>query len=168
MTGGATAPRQARESDLPGIREVIRTAYARYSDRMDRPPAPVLADYHAAVQAGRVWVLGEPVAGVLVLDDVRDGAGDGLLVENVAVRPAAQGAGLGRALMEFAERQARARGLRRLVLYTNEVMVENLAFYAKLGYRETARRTEDGYRRVFMEKRLPDRPGQASESSLPG
>jgi hypothetical protein len=35
-------------------------------------------------------------------------------------------------------------------------MVENLAIYARLGYRETARRAEDGYRRVFMEKLLPD------------
>jgi GNAT superfamily N-acetyltransferase len=159
VTGGGTEPRQATAADLPAIREVISTAYSRYSDRMDRPPAPVLANYYAAVQAGQVWVLGEPVAGVLVLDDDHDGAGDGLLVENVAVRPAAQGAGLGRALMEFAERQARARGRRRLALYTNEVMVENLAIYARLGYRETARRTEDGYRRVFMEKLLPDGPG---------
>jgi ribosomal protein S18 acetylase RimI-like enzyme len=156
VSGVGAEPRQATASDLPAICEVIRTAYARYSDRMDRPPAPVLADYNAAVQAGQVWVLGEPVAGVLVLDDDHDG----LLVENVAVRPTAQGVGLGRALMEFAERHARARGLRRLALYTNEVMVENLAFYAKLGCRETARRTDDGYRRVFMEKLLPDQPDQ--------
>jgi hypothetical protein len=40
-------------------------------------------------------------------------------------------------------------------LYTNEVMTENQAIYAHLGYRETARRTEDGYHRVFMEKELP-------------
>jgi hypothetical protein len=34
-------------------------------------------------------------------------------------------------------------------------MVENIAFYTRLGYCETARRTDDGFRRVFMEKQLP-------------
>jgi hypothetical protein len=33
-------------------------------------------------------------------------------------------------------------------------MTENVALYTRLGYTETDRRTEDGHRRVFMEKRL--------------
>lgn len=117
---------------------------------MDRPPAPVLTDYRGAIAAGRVWVAGEPVTGVLVLVPEEDA----MLVENIAVSPAAQGFGLGRRLMEFAERQALASGLRRITLYTNEVMTENLAIYARLGYRETARHSQDGYSRVFMEKDL--------------
>ena len=97
-------------------------------------------------------MLGEPVIGVIVLMSEEDS----LLVENVAVSPAAQGNGYGRRLMEFAEQQARSRGLSRLTLYTNEIMTENLVIYSRLGYRETARRTEGGYRRVYMEKRLSD------------
>ena len=119
---------------------------------MDRPPAPVLNNYRAATAAGQVWVLGEPVIGVIVLMSEEDG----LLVENVGVNPANQGTGHGRRLMEFAEQRAQSLGLSRLILYTNEVMTENLAVYARLGYRETARRTEDGYRRVYMEKQLSD------------
>ena len=57
--------------------------------------------------------------------------------------------------MYFAEQRARQSRLPRLALYTNEVMTENLALYTRLGYRETARRSEDGYQRVFMEKALP-------------
>ena len=149
-------PRQATASDLPAIRQVVRAAYARYQDRMDRPPAPVRNDYRAEAGAGQIWVVGQPVVGVIVLigQDGQDDRGGGLLVENVAVSPAAQGSGVGRRLMDFAEQRARALGLRRLSLYTNEVMTENLAIYARLGYRETGRRTEDGYRRVFMAKLL--------------
>jgi hypothetical protein len=33
-------------------------------------------------------------------------------------------------------------------------MTENLAIYTHLGYAETGRRAEDGYRRIFMEKNL--------------
>jgi GNAT superfamily N-acetyltransferase len=147
---GGLDPRPATAADLLVVRKVVRAAYAPYLDRMDQPPAPMLHDYRAEAAAGQIWVLGEPVVGVIVLIGQRDG----LLVENVAVSPGAQGTGVGRRLMEFAEEQAIALGLRRLHLYTNEVMVENLAIYARLGYIETARRTEDGYRRVFMEKLL--------------
>ncbi len=65
----AANPRQATEADLPAISGVITAAYARYLSRMDRPPAPVLTDYRAAIAAGQVWVLGEPMVGVIVLID---------------------------------------------------------------------------------------------------
>lgn len=56
--------------------------------------------------------------------------------------------------MDFAEHQARRLRAARLVLYTNEVMTENQAIYARLGYREVERKTVDGYPRVYMEKPL--------------
>ena len=143
-------PRPATAADLPAIREVAGAAFARYLSRMDRPPAPMLADYGAAVDAGRLWVTGRPVAGLIELTE----AGDALHVGNVAVRPGSQGTGLGRLLMDFAERRAILLGLTRLGLYTNEVTTENQAIYTHLGYREVGRHTEDGYRRVYMEKFL--------------
>src|SRR6185437_4530317 len=64
--------RLATEADMPAIRGLIVAAYAGYQDRMDRPPGPVLTDYTDAVAAGRVWVLGDPLAAVLVLDPLQD------------------------------------------------------------------------------------------------
>ena len=141
-------PRPATAADLPAIREVVAAAYARYLSRMDRPPAPMRADYGAAVRAGQVWVTGQPVTGLIELAV----ADDSLHVGNVAVHPGSQG--LGRQLMDFAERRAILLGLTRLSLYTNEVMTENQAIYTHLGYREVDRHAEDGYRRVYMEKLL--------------
>ena len=83
------------------------------------------------------------------------GEPDSLLIENVAVNPDAQGTGLGRQLMEFAEQEAARRRLTRVRLYTHEVMTESQAVYARLGYREDQRTTEDAYRRIFMSKDLP-------------
>ena len=57
--------------------------------------------------------------------------------------------------MQFAEQQAADRDITRLTLYTHEMMTESQAIYAHLGYREVERRTEDGYRRIYMEKVLP-------------
>jgi N-acetylglutamate synthase-like GNAT family acetyltransferase len=119
----AQAIRRATEADLPAVKEIITAAYSVYLTRMDRPPAPMLRDYSPAVRNGTVWVAGTPVAGLISLIP----ADDRLLIENVAVRPAAQGTGLGRALMDFAEQRARQLRLPRLALYTNEVMTENQA-----------------------------------------
>jgi ribosomal protein S18 acetylase RimI-like enzyme len=143
--------RQASEADLPSIQHVIAAAYDKYLTRMDKPPAPLLRDYREAVEAGAVWVTGSPVTGLISLTQTDDV----ILIENVAVHPDLQGNGLGRRLMEFAEEHARKHGIRRLALYTNEVMTENQAIYARLGYRVIDRRAEDGYRRIYMEKILP-------------
>ena len=151
-TPGQPGLRRATADDLPAIRAVIDAAYARYLTRMDKPPAPMLRDYGPSVQAGTTWVTGSPIIAVLTLYP-RD---DHLYVENIAVDPSAQGRGLGRALMEFAEREAARRKLSRMALVTHEVMTENQAIYARLGYVEIERRSEDGYRRIYMEKPLTD------------
>jgi hypothetical protein len=59
--------------------------------------------------------------------------------------------------MAFAEARAHALGLGVLRLYTNAAMSENLRFYPALGYRETGRRRQEGFDRVFFEKRLAQR-----------
>jgi len=143
--------RQATAADLDSIHDVITAAYRKYLSRMDRPPAPMLRDYSAAIGAGVVWVAGDPVTGLISLTPLDDV----LLIENIAVHPAEQGTGLGRRLMEFAEQQARRRRIGRLALYTNEAMTESQAIYAHLGYQETSRRTENGYRRIYLEKTIP-------------
>ena len=70
------------------------------------------------------------------------------------MRPAHQGRGHGRAFLEHAAQLAREAGHDRLRLYTNEAMVENLALYPYLGWTETGRVREEGFRRVYFEKRV--------------
>jgi GNAT superfamily N-acetyltransferase len=111
----------------------------------------MLDDHARRIADGQAWVLeeGDRLAGVLVLEDAPGGA---LLLDNVAVAPSAQGKGHGRALVAFAEEEARRRGHGEVRLYTNVLMVENLALYGRLGFRETGRVSEKGYERVYMAK----------------
>jgi GNAT superfamily N-acetyltransferase len=51
-----------------------------------------------------------------------------LLLDNVAVLPAAQGRGIGARLLALADEQARSLGLGEIRLYTNEAITENLAY----------------------------------------
>jgi N-acetylglutamate synthase-like GNAT family acetyltransferase len=141
--------RRARAADLSAVREIVAAAYGVYVERIGRRPAPMDDDYDERLRDGRLYVADDgSVAGLIVLVP----ASDHLLVENVAVHPARQGEGIGRALLTYAEEYARELGLPELQLYTNAAMTENLAFYARLGYREVDRRTEEGFQRVFFSK----------------
>ena len=145
-------PRPAAASDAAGISECVRAAYSHYIERIGTAPGPMLDDYAQVVRDHRAWVIddGGRVVGVLVLMDKEDG----LLLDNVAVLPERQGEGIGRRLIEHAESEARRLGHRHLDLYTHERMTENIAMYGRIGYEEVERRTERGFPRVYMRKRL--------------
>lgn len=142
--------RAATAWDVAALHAVAEAAYQGYVARIGRPPAPMTADYAAAVARGTAWVAtrDDTVVGLLVLLPRLDH----LLLENVAVLPAEQGRGTGSRLLAFAEEQARQLGLPEIRLYTNEAMTENLAYYPRRGYTETHRARDEGFSRVFFRK----------------
>jgi N-acetylglutamate synthase-like GNAT family acetyltransferase len=141
-----TSIRRATTADLTDIRQLIADAYTKYIERIGRPPAPMTADYAAALEHSRVWVVesGQAIVGARVTED----RGDHLLVETIAVAPGAQGSGHGRRLLDRAERDAAEFGFSEVRLYTNEAMTENLSFYPRHG----GRAVQDGFRRVYFSK----------------
>ncbi len=145
--------RKARVDETGEVETLVEQAYAHYVDRIGMRPGPMDDDYLAKVHEGLVDVAEEDgeIVGLIVLSNDRDA----LLVENVAVRPASQGQGVGRALLAHADRTAAQRGLAELRLYTHVAMSENIELYTRFGWRETHRRTEHGFRRVFFSKPTP-------------
>ncbi|PTM43617.1 GNAT family N-acetyltransferase [Bosea sp. 124] len=148
--------RPAVDTDLEAVREIVRAAYTHYIARIGREPGPMLDDYGALIAEGRVQIVEHDgiVQGLLVLVP----QADAMLLDNIAVSPQAQGAGLGRMLLAHAEQAAVAAGYRSIRLYTNEAMIENIALYARIGYAETHRVEEKGLRRVYMIKPLGGAP----------
>jgi predicted N-acetyltransferase YhbS len=148
--------RPAAAPDVAEIEAIVAAAFGIYRSRMDCDPAPMTADYPALVAAGQVWVALEDdqIVGLIVLAP----AADHLYLDTVAVRPGSQGSGVGRRLLALAESEAARRGLPAVVLCTNAVMTENLAYYPRRGYRLTHRRRQDGFSRVFFRKDLPAPP----------
>jgi ribosomal protein S18 acetylase RimI-like enzyme len=144
--------RPASAADVAALRAVAEAAYRGYVARIGRPPAPMTADYAAAVASGTAWVAARDgtVVGLLVLLP----RPDHLLLENVAVLPGEQGRGTGSQLLAFAEEHARQRGLPEIRLYTNEAMTENIGYYSRRGYTETHRGRDEGFSRVFFRKAL--------------
>lgn len=144
--------RLARADECDAIHALVAAAYGPYVARIGREPAPMSADYRALIARGVVYVLPGAAGprGLLVayLE------GDTFLIENVAVSPREQGLGLGRRLLDFAAGLASAQDAVALTLYTNALMTENVHYYGKLGFVETARRTVDGFDRIYMLKAL--------------
>jgi 2-methylisocitrate lyase-like PEP mutase family enzyme/ribosomal protein S18 acetylase RimI-like enzyme len=146
--------RRATIADVPAISSLARRSYARWTELIGIPPTPVVADYASLLAASgwEGWVLdgGGGIEAVLVFDIQPDN----FELFSIAVTPEAAGDGLGRKLMDFAERRARERGYREITLYTNIKMVSNRAFYGRLGYEETGRIYPGGRQAVTMAKRL--------------
>jgi ribosomal protein S18 acetylase RimI-like enzyme len=130
--------RPAHIDDGPALREIERSAGARFRDVglaevAEHEPASVedLAGYAAE---GRSWVAvgddGAPIGYVLV--DVVDGNAH---VEQVSVRPEAQGRGVGRALIDEVDRWAQRSGRPGLTLTTFADVSWNGPLYRHLGFR---------------------------------
>ena len=145
--------RRAEPEDRAAIESIVRAAYAVYIPRIGKPPGPMLDDYAALIADGIVSVIEEAdgeIAALIVLL----AKPDHLLLDNIAVRPNRQARGFGRALIAFAEHEAKRLGFNAIRLYTHRTMIENIALYTRLGFAETGRAEQQGYNRVFMAKAL--------------
>jgi GNAT superfamily N-acetyltransferase len=145
--------RIAQARDEPDIRDCAEQAYARYVPAIGRKPAPMVADFAAQIAAGWVYVATDEQSFFqgFVVFYAREGH---ILLESVAVLPSAAGRGVGKSLISFCENVGRRDGMNAVQLYTNVMMTDNLAIYLRLGYVPVARRIEDGFKRVYFEKRL--------------
>lgn len=141
--------RRAVQSDVVAIKACARAAYSKYIERIGREPAPMLADFASQVELQQVDVI--MVNDSVVAFAVSYPMEDCYFLENIAVDPAYQGGGYGAALLNHIH----ALGAKYPVvrLYTNEKMQENLAWYKNHGYQETKRLIEDGFARVYLEKK---------------
>jgi ribosomal protein S18 acetylase RimI-like enzyme len=142
--------RAAGAADVAAVKAVTDAAYHPYIERIGVVPVPMEADHAANVAAGKVFVTGDPVIGLVVLEE-RD---DHLFLDSIAVHPGAHGTGVGRRLLGFVEARARALGLAEVRLYTNAMMWENQKIYPKFGYEVVERRVDGPYDRVHYRKRL--------------
>ncbi|KAJ6013405.1 acetyltransferase protein [Penicillium herquei] len=146
---------RASSEHVPAIKAMVDAAYSKYIERIGKPPAPMTADYDTITQTSDVFVLQNEMketVGSIVLSVNR--ATDSIEIDNIVVGPTSQGRGYGRVLLDCAQEVARSQGCTALTLYTNVKMYENLTMYPKMGFLETARRTEDGFERVYFRKFL--------------
>lgn len=130
----------------------VDAAYRGYVADIGEKPAPMLADYGALIRAEAITVAfdGGDLVGLIVMW----ARPDHWYVDNIAVWPERQGAGIGSTLLAHAETIADQAGFGEIRLYTNEAMQANETYYEHRGYVETGRSLEDGYNRIFYTRVL--------------
>jgi ribosomal protein S18 acetylase RimI-like enzyme len=158
--------RRAIPADVTAVRNLTRAAYARWVPVIGREPRPMTADYDAAVRDHMVDLLhldSELAALIEMRPEV-----DHLLIVNVAVSPAYQGHGYGRALLVHAEERARSLGHEKVRLYTNGSFTDNVKLYKRMGYRVDREEVHPQLgAAVYMSKRLlPVSPPPCTTSPL--
>ncbi|WP_426564108.1 GNAT family N-acetyltransferase [Angustibacter sp. McL0619] len=130
--------RAAREDELSALLDIERAAGESFRELgmdlvADAEPGTA-EELLAYQQDGRAWVCvdedDEPVAYMLV--DLVDGW---LHIEQVSVHPCNAGRGLGRQLIDHADRLAAERGLPGLTLTTYVDVPWNGPYYERLGFR---------------------------------
>ncbi|WP_214477350.1 GNAT family N-acetyltransferase [Mesorhizobium sp. dw_380] len=144
--------RPAEPADAAAIRDIVRSAYARWVPVIGREPLTMRADYDKAVaehpfdlavDAGRIVGMLETML-----------ADDHLWIENVCVAPDAQGRGIGRLLLDRAEQKALEAGRRELRLLTNGAFEANVSLYKRHGYVVDREEPFMNGTTVYMSKRL--------------
>lgn len=148
----------AQLEDAGAIAALIQRAFAQYRGKL-RPEASALRESAASIQSTLETesILVARRAGRIIGCVSVQRRTDLAYVRRLAVEPRARGAGIGRALMEEAEKLARGLGFSRLGAETRLALTENRAFFRALGFVEGAQRSHPGFTHptyVEMEKIL--------------
>lgn len=130
--------RVAREDDLLWLQDIERAAGALFRaldmDLVADEEPPPIDDLRRFQQGGLAWVVADvhdhPMAYLLVND-----VDDWLNVEQVSVHPRYAHRGLGRQLIDLADRLSAERGLAGLTLTTYVDVPWNGPYYRRLGFR---------------------------------
>lgn len=142
--------RPADAADVAAVKTVTDAAYHPCIARIGVVPQPMEADHAANGAEGRVFITGDPVHGLVVVEE----HSDHLLLDGIAVHPDAHGRGVGGRLLRFVDAHSRALGLTEVRLYTNAMTGENRKLCPRFGYEVLERRVDGSYDRVHYRKRL--------------
>lgn len=155
--------RPARPEDAPAIAALWNRVIAETTQTFTTLPKDP-ADLAQRIAAGTPWWVAEAGGAVLghaTYGQFRSGPGYAHSMEHsIHLAPAAQGLGLGRALMAALEDHARAAGVHVMIAGVSGDNPGGIAFHAALGYAEVGRLPEVGRKwgqwltLVLMAKRL--------------
>jgi ribosomal protein S18 acetylase RimI-like enzyme len=146
--------RAARPDEAEAVGALVEAAFTRHIAAVGRRPAPMDDDHAARIVKGQQYVIDGEAPGTLAASIALVEEDGFLVVNNVAVAPGCQRQGHGRALLDFAEDEARRRGLPEVRLHTHARMADNLIMYPRLGYVEAGRENQGGFDRVLFVKGL--------------
>ena len=131
--------REAAAGDIQQVLAVYKAAGLATSGQLNIEEA--IAVYAKMAQYPNYHVFlaeqdGEVVGtfALLIMDNLANGGVPSGIVEDVAVLPAFQGQGIGKAMMRFAMERCRSGGCYKMMLSSNQIRTKAHRFYEALGF----------------------------------
>ncbi|MAL78543.1 MAG: GNAT family N-acetyltransferase [Sneathiella sp.] len=152
------AIRDEKFDDWPQLLALIRHAFAYMEARIDPPSSLRLLDEQTIAEKAQAETLllayeeGRLIGCVFLRD-----LGETMYLGKLAVDPAAQQSGIGRALVDHALSHCRSRAKRRIMLESRVELSEVHDFFRRQGFRQTGTTAHTGYDRptaIVMEIEL--------------
>jgi GNAT superfamily N-acetyltransferase len=132
--------REATAKDLQLVLAIYKAAGLASRGHLDVEEATAIfarignyPKYHVFVAEISKEVVG--TFALLIMDNLANGGLPSGVVEDVAVLPAFQGQGVGKAMMHFAMDRCKSNGCYKMMLSSNEIRTEAHRFYEGLGFK---------------------------------
>jgi len=145
--------RKAVFEDSPTLFQCVMEAFKDYILLIGRTPGPMLEDYSEAIKRHQIFVA-ETEEGIVGFTLIKDGEGDFMWLDVLAVYPDKGNHGVGKKLIAMAEEFIRNCGKAECRLYTHVKYQKPIAIYQSLGYQIYNRVQENGFDRYYMKKTL--------------
>jgi len=145
--------RSAKLEDVPELYSCCVEAFKDYILLIGRTPGPMLEDLYEGVLHHDIFVAqeGDSIAGFIL---IKDGEGDFMWLDILAVYPKFRNKGIGNALVEFCEDFIRSEGKSECRLYTHVKYEKTQKLYLDRGFEIYDRVQEYGFDRYYMRKDL--------------
>ena len=132
--------REANAGDLQHVLAIYKAAGLATRGHLDVEEATAIFAKMRNYPKYRIFVeeISEKVVGtfaLLIMDNLANGGLPSGVVEDVAVLPAFQGQGVGKAMMHFAMDRCKNKGCYKMMLSSNEIRTEAHRFYEALGFK---------------------------------
>jgi ribosomal protein S18 acetylase RimI-like enzyme len=128
LSEAVTVIRHATVSDAQLIRELAQLSFGEYDPRAARTTANMM------LEPGATTLVAERGAKVLGFIILRRQPANALAVNAIAVTPTERGTGVGKRLMQAAERRARSHGIGRIRLCTAQANLAALDLFLRRGF----------------------------------
>ncbi len=144
--------RQSKINEHKDIKDCVNNAFQKYISVLGGRPSAIDTDFVPLIEKGQMYVAAynNIIAATMVIIKKKDH----FLLKNVAVDNQFQKRGLGKKLLNFAEKMTLDNDVPVLQIYTNAALPELVSYWSKMGFQEAKRIRKGGHVIVYMSKKL--------------
>lgn len=144
--------RPAELQDMGSVMDCIKKSFEPYISILRQIPNALNADLKKIIDSQNLFVatIDDKIVGTIEIIINHES----INLEKLSVLPYFRGKGIGKKLISYAEFLAKENRIKKIKLFTNERLIDNIRYFKKNGFSETDKKVENGFKRVYFEKNI--------------